>query len=485
MATIAPERILEGEGSSESGRKVPVVLAGSGFQGGELQSETEDLLEIVAGTSCVSENGAWIAALASVAVNTEQGAGDPNGEAEVSVALEGEAVASASISIEWLNELVVPFESTLSVPDDLEDQVFSRVLIEGQTTIEGSRHEPARLVATGDIEVRAPILAAGEPGAGIEPGVGGPGGCPGGSGSDVAGVSNRGGCGGGGGGASALIGSGGGNRFPGHQGAPDSEPGAQTGSDDVYPLGVGDPSQNRGNGGGAVVNESVSLRGAGGGGGGVVVLSAGGTLTFDLADDGAGAIPVSVAGGKGDSVGGGGGSGGILLLRGSEIHVDGSFDLDAALAGGFGGGEDPDLGQGAPGRARIDATQLVYLSTDDAPLRGEFFRGPSFGPETPQIVGGNGSMTFRIFGEPQRTFAIFARHEDEGTYEHVGDATPNDLGEATVVAPQVLEPGRNELCIFVPTARFQAMEDVPPELIGDEGKTCLDVAYVPGGACGS
>jgi hypothetical protein len=505
---IAPARILEGQGSSESGPKVPVVLAGRDFHGGWLKSETEDLLTIVEGSSCVSEDGAWIAALAAAPVNPSHGLGDPAGEATIALVSGGRVAARANIDIEWLNELVIPFEATLSVSDDLEGRVFSRISIGGQTTIEGENDEPARLVATGDIEVSAPILAAGAPGDGETLGAGGPGGCIGGSGRRGADESSsRGGCGEGGGGESTTKGAGGGNRHPGHQGGPDSQPGEETGSEDVYPIGTSELNHNRGNGGGGMVSVedddpdppspiaplseelgSTATAGAGGGGGGgVVVISAGGTLTFEVVDElGEVGLPVSMAGGDGASVaglpglGGGGGSGGILLLRGSRIEVPLDFRLDEALAGGFGGGDDPDLGQGAPGRARVDAAELEADG-----LAGPFFRGPSFSPITPQIVGGDGSMTFQIFGEPERLFAIYARHQDEEDYEHVFDAAVGEQGHATVVAPRVLEPGRNELCIFVPSAQALIAAGAEPKSIGPEGKTCLEVAHVPGGECAS
>jgi hypothetical protein len=206
----------------------------------------------------------------------------------------------------------------------------------------------------GTIDVSAVAGAAASTGTSLVPngGAAGPGGYPGGSGTNAL-TSGTGGAGlgpGGGGGGAGSVGAGGGGGFGsvgGNGGAccggTGGAGGASYGAPTLLPLLGGS------GGGGGGANFGATGGGGGGGGGGVLIASSGTiTLTGSLLARGGG------GGGASCYIGyGGGGSGGAIRLIATS--VTGTGGTISVAGGAAGGGCVSASGVGAPGRIRVEA----------------------------------------------------------------------------------------------------------------------------------
>jgi hypothetical protein len=155
--------------------------------------------------------------------------------------------------------------------------------------------------------------------------------------------------------------------------------------------------------------------------------------------------------------GGGGGSGGAILLR-SAAPIDDSADADFLVLGGGQGGTNNcsgEGGDGAAGRARVDAPELPASAASAFP-----FHGAVLDPATPIIVRAP-MLTVTVRGGGGKTFAVTSPLT-------APQPVPLDVdGHGT--GDVMLMPGVNRVCVLM------TQTDLPS---GDD-ENCIDVAYVP------
>jgi hypothetical protein len=219
--------------------------------------------------------------------------------------------------------------------------------------------------------------------------------------------------------------------------------GAATG--DVLITSYSGTNPNAGSGGGGA-------SGAGGGGGGTIELTAGGTLS-------APAIAANGANGAGGLIatGSGGGSGGVIVLRAfATATLNGALTVNKGMGGS---GTTTSGGDGAPGRARVDAAMLTGTL-------GPAHRGFMFATTAPLIVR-TAQPDVAVTGTPGDRFDL---HRVTPAIVSI-DKTLVDFGGANQleIEPTNLTPGLNRLCAVPQNA----------SLANAESRNCIDVAYLP------
>jgi len=468
LTAVTPDTVLEGEGSTATGRAIPILVTGDSIApdavirfepaaAADVDAGAGDAgvgaLPIEVGDTVVSTDGTMATTTIRVPIMETVGQGESL-SLRVIVDQTG-ASAGLDFTVTGLNELDVA-GGTLTTQSAGLAAAYSRITFAQPVHLAGT--EPARFYATSEIIVSAAVDADGQ-----TAGVPGAGGCPGGT------SQNAGDCGvgGGGGGTSSTLqngpgGGGGGFGGGGQQGsggAAGSPPGAggmMTGNDMLVPIATesGQPG-NRGNGGGGGGTGTLGgAGGTGGGGGGIVELRCDGTITLT----GGGSVRAEggdgTAGGGLGGGGGGGGSGGGLLIRAlGGLTDETSGGVVSANGGGNGGGNG---GTGSGGRIRIDSPADPSATVSaPAPVRGPLWRA-----DLPAIVR-QPSVTGTVIGAPARSFAVWVDDNEQPA------VTPGGGGTKQVTVPLVA--GLNNVCVFAGAqADFRS-----------EASMCRAVVYLP------
>ena len=441
---LSPDTVDEGMGLM---RRVPIVIEGANIAAGAMVAVTGPGQDGAAQALVVSADGTLAAFELVVPIDTTRGesASDP---LTVTV-MQGDQSETLPLNVDWLNELAVTTAGTLDTMT--LDTKYSRVEIRANVQATGT--PPVRLVATAEIVLAAALTADGASGALQFGGVAQAGGCAGGN------EQQNGGCASGGGlGAAVVTGAGGGGGGHATAGGLGSGTGGALGGGATGNQAMTDLTKEHGNGGGGGGDAGSGPGGGGGGGGGVIELTSLGTFRIDTN------ARLSVRGGAGggcgggaDNGGGGGGSGGAVLLRSAQPISGGTSGTLMTLDGGQGGSTNCNGrgGDGAPGRARVDASELPNAATSADP-----FHGAVLDPGTEPVVNG-AVLAVTVQGGAGQTYAVVTQ-----------DTAPQPVmldGQGRGTKDVTLTPGANRVCVLMTTS------NVP----GGDDENCLDVAYVP------
>lgn len=434
--------LLEGTGQDGSPPAVLVVYGGHITKGATvtIAPRTPDPnIAITYGTPAIASDGNSLAVTVTAGyLDTLDQTGanaSPDIPLVISVMQEG---APAPVTIEdWSLRPLDELTTTGTQQPPAAGTTFSRVMVDGAMDFPpGGQRVVIRAVGMIDIKGVVRANASGV--------VGGAGGCNGG------GVGTRGECyGGGGAGAGATNGGGGGGfaeRGSGTTG------GQMSGDPLLASYSTNGPEMSRGGGGGGGQPTLVTLLGGGpgGGGGGAIDITGGGNVAVQ-------GVEANGAAGGGGTVGGGGGggAGGAVVVRSSAKLT---FPT-VSVAPGTGGGGVGTGGAGSVGRWRYDANATDgTMPTTPGPGRGPMFNLPA----NPIFDVKNPSLT--VVGDPGVVTLAVTSSEGVTSLRSV----PITSGSA-IVEPPNLSVGFNRVCVVIAGA----------DPTKDEGRNCLDVAFVP------
>ena len=451
VARVAPDAVLEGEGSSFEPdreamvRAIPIVLEG--------QNMTADTVFRIEGLGLdmeiegvqVSGDGHFAAFALRVPIDDELVDGDQSEDLAIRLAKGSEEANAPLVRVTGLDALE---EDGATLDTGALRARYTHVRLTGDVVATGAA--PLRILATAGIELGGTLRA--DAGDAPDPG---PGGCAGGDpgedadcgpGSGKAGEESAspGGGGGGGYGTTGTAGIGG-------MGAP----GGMAGQRFVVPLPPAEGADAHGAGGGGGGPGLTS--GAGGGSGGVIELTTPAFLAL-----GATAV-ISARGGDGapsdvctTGGGGGGGSGGAILLRASRLLV--AAGAAAEARGGQGDGPGACLGgDGGKGRIRIDRGNDAALESDPAA-----FVGPMPVIDGLDPIVSTDVLSLQVRGAPGTNYELFVNDE--------GGPVSFETDAEGIGMPEVpLQPGLNRICVWVASRE---------DFNFPEANNCVNVAYI-------
>lgn len=472
LERLDPSQVDEGAGCipdatdvqtcTDDSRGIPVVILGSNIAPGAVV--TVDGVEVQAE---IAGDGSMAAFTIVVPVDTTLDEADGTLDMQVTVSQGDGIEKTLPLTVRKLDQLIDP---TVKVIAPEAYKTYSVISLTGGDTVTytltGAQNEPARLVATAEIEIDAVLDASGVDGAGG--GAGGPGSCSGGTAASPGtcdGGGKAGVMGGGGGGAGHSVAGSAGTAGEGVA----AEPGVPVGNATIAPFTGAGLDVSRGNGGGGGATNTGAV---GGGGGGVIELTSRGVLRIRAAarvdakggdgearrQDGLGDTKCSGLLGSRPGAGGGGSGGAVILRAAQSVEAGGIVDVGNG-AGGPGEDGCRGGGAGADGRLRVD----VPADTTDPSLGATIgYRGAVPAYETETVVT-SPSLPLTVFGgESVSSYQV----EVDGSATRQSAST--DSSRRAIISVE-LSPGRNRICTVV---------DPDISLSVSEAVNCIFVAYI-------